>query len=102
MIMDAMILVQFATDELFHEMGFWPEIEPYLLAIAADVDGEAEIRLWALTGLVFNDLRTGQFEPGTSEEQASQLQSLIRISYSVFCLQTQTTRTSRRPLTKLN
>ncbi len=67
---DAMILVQFATDELFHEMGVWPEIEPYLLAIAADVDGEAEIRLWALDGLVFNDLRTGQFEPGEARIDA--------------------------------
>src|SRR3546814_11330350 len=67
---DAMILVQFATDELFHEMGVWPEIEPYLLSIAADVDGEAEIRLWALDGLVFNDLRTGQFAPGEARIDA--------------------------------
>ncbi|WCP11998.1 hypothetical protein sphantq_00395 [Sphingobium sp. AntQ-1] len=61
---DAMILVQFATDELFHEMGVWPEIEPYLLAIAADEAADAEVRLWALDGLVFNDLRTGQTETG--------------------------------------
>lgn len=26
------VLVQFATDELFHEMGVWPEIEPIMAA----------------------------------------------------------------------
>ncbi|GGB75423.1 hypothetical protein GCM10010833_33340 [Blastomonas aquatica] len=67
---DAMILVQFATDELFHEMGVWPEIEPYLLAIAADEAAEAGIRLWALDGLVFNDLRTGQTETGETRIDA--------------------------------
>ncbi len=67
---DAMILVQFATDELFHEMGVWPEIEPYLLAIAVDEAAEAKIRLWALDGLVFNDLRTGQTEAGEARIDA--------------------------------
>lgn len=59
---DGRVLVEFATDELFHEMGVWPEIEPYLLAIAADAEGDPEVRLWALDGLVFNDLREGQFD----------------------------------------
>jgi hypothetical protein len=61
---DSRILVEFATDELFHEMGVWPEIEPYLHLIAADEDGDPETRLWALDGLVFNDLREGKHEAG--------------------------------------
>lgn len=60
----AKILVEFATDELFHEMGVWREIEPFLIAIAEDADEDAETRLWALDGLVFNDLREGNVERG--------------------------------------
>lgn len=60
----AKILVEFATDELFHEMGVWREIEPFLIAIAEDAEGDAETRLWALDGLVFNDLREGNIERG--------------------------------------
>lgn len=56
------VLVQIATDELFHEMGAWPEIEPYLIEVAGDVAADAETRLWALDGLVFNDLREGLVE----------------------------------------
>ncbi|MDZ3831939.1 MAG: SEC-C metal-binding domain-containing protein [Sphingopyxis sp.] len=63
---DGRILVQFATDELFHELGVWPEIEPFLLAIASDPHGDPETRLWALDGLVFNDLREGQFDAAKS------------------------------------
>lgn len=60
----AKILVEFATDELFHEMGVWREIEPFLIAIAEDAEEDAETRLWALDGLVFNDLREGNVERG--------------------------------------
>ncbi|HEX9947835.1 MAG TPA: hypothetical protein VGA98_09875, partial [Allosphingosinicella sp.] len=35
---DAKVLVEFATDELFHEMGVWPEIEPFLVAIAGNAE----------------------------------------------------------------
>lgn len=54
-------LVEFATDELFHEMGVWPEIEPFLIAIA-EGDGAAGERAKAFDGLVFNDLREGAVE----------------------------------------
>ncbi|ARJ65035.1 hypothetical protein WV31_04845 [Magnetospirillum sp. ME-1] len=60
----AKILVEFATDELFHEMGVWREIEPFLIAISEDAEEDAETRLWALDGLVFNDLREGDVERG--------------------------------------
>jgi hypothetical protein len=56
------VLVQFATDELFHEMGVWPEIEPLMVAAANDEEQEPETRLWALDALVFNDLREGDVE----------------------------------------
>lgn len=59
---EAQILVGFATDELFHELGVWPEIEPFLVDIAANADADPETRLWALDGLVFNDLKTDVFE----------------------------------------
>ncbi|WP_254913676.1 SEC-C metal-binding domain-containing protein [Sphingobium sp. Z007] len=67
---DSRILVEFATDELFHEMGVWPEIEPYLHVIAADEEGDPETRLWALDGLVFNDLREGNHEAGRARVDA--------------------------------
>lgn len=51
------ILVEFATDELFHEMGVWSEIEPFLVAIADDATQDPGTRLQALDGLAFNDLR---------------------------------------------
>lgn len=53
------VLVEFATDELFHEIGVWREIEPFLVATAEDMSGDAETRFWAIDGLVFNDLREG-------------------------------------------
>lgn len=67
---DARFLVEFATDELFHEMGVWPEIEPYLLAIAGDEGADPETRLWALDGLVFNDLREGDHDSGRARIDA--------------------------------
>ena len=52
------VLVEFATDELFHEMGVWPEIEPFLEFIADDAARPPAERCKALDGLVFNDLRS--------------------------------------------
>ncbi|HYF87127.1 SEC-C metal-binding domain-containing protein [Azospirillum sp.] len=57
----ATLLVEFATDELFHEMGVWPEIEPFLVR-TAEGDGDPEQRCRALDGLIFNDLREGKSE----------------------------------------
>lgn len=67
---EARFLVEFATDELFHEMGVWPEIEPYLVAIAGGAAGDPETRLWALDGLVFNDLREGDDDAARSHIDA--------------------------------
>ncbi|GHG84610.1 hypothetical protein GCM10012319_40500 [Comamonas sp. KCTC 72670] len=57
---DVKTLVQFGTDELFHEMGLWPEIEAYLLAAAEADSVEPESRFWALDGIVFNAMREGR------------------------------------------
>ncbi|WP_231703933.1 SEC-C metal-binding domain-containing protein [Cochlodiniinecator piscidefendens] len=72
---NAKVLVEFATNELFHEMGVWPEIEPFLISIAASVGEEAGTRLWALDGLVFNDLRDGNFDP--AHDRIEEMQTLI-------------------------
>jgi hypothetical protein len=72
---DARILVEFVTDELFHVMGVWPEIEPFLVDIAANAEADPETRLWALDRLVFNDLREGTFKPARGRIDERQLWS---------------------------
>ena len=71
----AKILVEFATDELFHEMGVWREIEPFLIAIADDEAQDAETRLWALDGLVFNELREGNVDQAL--ERINKMRALL-------------------------
>lgn len=53
-------LVEMATDELFHEMGLYPEIEPFLVRTAADEAVVPRFRVQALDGLAFGDMRAGQ------------------------------------------
>jgi hypothetical protein len=69
------VLIEFATDELFHEMGVWPEIEPYLVEVTANGNADPETRLWALDGLVFNDLREGMFE--TARVRIDGMQAMV-------------------------
>lgn len=52
-------LVQLAGDELFHELGLWPEIESRLRGVAASDSVDPEMRFWALDGLLFNAIRVG-------------------------------------------
>ena len=47
------VLVEMATEELFHEMGVWPEIEAYLEHGAQDESVPPEQRIKALDGLAF-------------------------------------------------
>jgi hypothetical protein len=53
-------LVEMATDELFHELGLYPEIETFLVRAAADDRIDAEQRVKALDGLAFGDMRAGR------------------------------------------
>lgn len=53
-------LVEMATDELFHELGVWPEIERFLERGAADETLAADQRLKALDGLAFGDMKAGR------------------------------------------
>ena len=62
---DTKTLVQLGTDELFHELGIWPEIRPYLEKAAASEEVDPEQRFWALDGLAFGDMKKGAVEETT-------------------------------------
>src|SRR3546814_1364958 len=60
-------------------------VSPAVLALVAD---EAPNRVVLCAGAgSFEQARNGMTEGGRSEEHTSELQSLMRISYAVFCLQ---------------
>src|SRR3546814_5419085 len=48
--------------------------------------GHAERGIELLTGAEHVELVAGRIDPDRSEEHTSELQSLMRISYAVFCL----------------
>jgi hypothetical protein len=52
-------LVQMATEELFHELGYMDEISAFLAEAAASEDIAPEDRFWALDGLVFAHFKDG-------------------------------------------
>lgn len=52
-------LVEMATDELFHELGYMDEISDYLTRAATSAEISAEDRFWALDGLVFAHFKDG-------------------------------------------
>jgi hypothetical protein len=56
---DIRAIVQFATDELFHEMGLVQEISPMLQKAAASEAVAAGHRFAALDGLLFADMKKG-------------------------------------------
>jgi hypothetical protein len=53
------ILVEMATEELFHEMGVWNEVEPYLEHGAQDQTVALDQRIKALDGLAFASIKAG-------------------------------------------
>ncbi|HEV2160445.1 SEC-C metal-binding domain-containing protein [Bradyrhizobium sp.] len=55
-------LVQMATDEIFHELGYMTEITAFLERFAASEEVSAEDRFWALDGLVFAQFKKGDRE----------------------------------------
>lgn len=52
-------LVQMATDELFHELGYMEEIFAFLVEASASESIAPEDRFWALDGLVFAHFKEG-------------------------------------------
>jgi hypothetical protein len=52
-------LVQMATDELFHELGYMEEISAFLVEASASESISPEDRFWALDGLVFSHFKEG-------------------------------------------
>ena len=52
-------LVEMATEELFHELGYMEEISAFLSQAAASENISAEDRFWALDGLVFAHFKDG-------------------------------------------
>lgn len=53
------LLVEMGTDELFHEMGVWPEVEAFLIHGAQDEDVPPDQKIKALDALAFADIRAG-------------------------------------------
>ncbi|MER8954373.1 SEC-C metal-binding domain-containing protein [Mesorhizobium sp. M0833] len=51
------LLVEMATEELFHEMGVWPEVEAYLEHGAQDATVPPDQRIKALDALAFADMK---------------------------------------------
>lgn len=52
-------LVEMATDELFHELGYMEEISAFLVEASASESISPEDRFWALDGLVFVHFKEG-------------------------------------------
>jgi hypothetical protein len=52
-------LVQMATDELFHELGYMEEISAFLVEASASESIAPEDRFWALDGLIFAHFKEG-------------------------------------------
>src|SRR3546814_8061733 len=64
------------------------------IAARDDADQRARLRIDdADAAHVFRDHQVGDVGRGRSEEHTSELQSLMRISYAVFCLKKKTTTT---------
>src|SRR3546814_1850728 len=62
----------------------WPRLTArYALTLAAEADLRDIIRY---TGKQWGDTQTRSYVTKRSEEHTSELQSLMRISYAVFCL----------------
>src|SRR3546814_3375365 len=75
---------------------------PQIFTFNNVANGFVEIRDFQTTGVVafakgqpFSKVQVGKQTIGRSEEHTSELQSLMRISYAVFCLKKKKTTTNR-------
>ncbi|OPA89656.1 hypothetical protein BFW86_14370 [Pseudomonas fluorescens] len=72
---DVEAIIEFAGEELFHEMGPSIEFMSYLDQIAISPQIEPTQRFWALDGLIFSDVKNGRHEKLT--ERFDQMRRLI-------------------------
>jgi len=68
-------IIEFAGDEMFHEMGFGDVFLASLEAAAASTEVEPEQRFWALDGLVFAKLKSNDI--ASLPERLSRMQELL-------------------------
>lgn len=68
-------LVEMATDEIFHELGYMPEIAAFLEQLAASDKVSAEDRFSALDGLVFARFKKG--DPDKVDEWLTRMEQLV-------------------------
>ncbi|QCJ01192.1 SEC-C domain-containing protein (plasmid) [Agrobacterium larrymoorei] len=54
-------LVELATDELFHEIGVWSDVHPFLVHAASSEETAPEDRFWAFDGLVFGAMKRSDY-----------------------------------------
>jgi hypothetical protein len=69
-------LVEMATDELFHELGYMEEIAEFLTTAAQSEEIKAEERFWALDGLVFAHFKSG--DEASIKEKLDRMDELVR------------------------
>lgn len=72
---DVEAIIEFAGEELFHEMGPSIEFMSYLDQIAISPQIEPTQRFWALDGLIFSDVKNGRHEK--LAERFDQMRRLI-------------------------
>lgn len=69
-------LVEVATDELFHELGYMDEIADFLATAAQSEELSAEDRFWALDGLVFAHFKVG--DEASIKDKLDRMEELVR------------------------
>jgi hypothetical protein len=68
-------LVEMATDEIFHELGYMAEITAFLERLAASGTASATDRFWALDGLVFAQFKQG--DQAALDERLTLMERLV-------------------------
>ena len=68
-------IVEFAGDEMFHEMGIGDVFLASLEAAAASIEFDPEQRFWALDGLVFAKLKSGDL--ASLPERLAKMEELL-------------------------
>lgn len=69
-------LVEMATDELFHELGYMDEVAEFLATAAQSEEVSAEDRFWALDGLVFAHFKAG--DEACIKDKLNRMDELVR------------------------